>query len=144
MLPRHEQAKRLQAQAVLFPDFLQREAPHVEFAELDAAALVHGHCHHKTVLGFEAEEKLLRDRLRLAVDLPDTGCCGMAGSFGFEAEKYAVAQACGERVLLPAVRRTSPETLVIADGFSCREQIVQGTGRVALHVAQVVERAIPR
>lgn len=144
MLPRHEQAKRLAAQAVLFPDFLQREAPHAEFAGLDAAALVHGHCHHKTVLGFEAEEKLLRDRLRLAVDLPDTGCCGMAGSFGFEAEKYAVAQACGERVLLPAVRRTSPETLVIADGFSCREQILQGTGRVAMHVAQVVEGAIPR
>jgi Fe-S oxidoreductase len=143
MLPKHEQAKRLQAQAVLLPDFLQRQAPQAEFLELGEPALVHGHCHHKTVLGFDAEERLLRDRLRLAVDLPDTGCCGMAGSFGFEAAKYAVAQACGERVLLPAVRRCGQGTLVIADGFSCREQIVQSTGRAAVHVAQVLERAIP-
>jgi Fe-S oxidoreductase len=75
--------------------------------------------------------------------MPDSGCCGMAGSFGFEAQKYAVAQACGERVLLPAVRRTAPGSLVIADGYSCREQIAQSTGREALHLAQVLERAIP-
>ncbi|MBC5784061.1 FAD-binding oxidoreductase [Ramlibacter sp. USB13] len=144
MLPRDEQAKRLQAQAVLLPDFLQDQAAGAAFAALTEHALVHGHCHHKTVLGFTAEEKLLRDRLHLDVDLPDTGCCGMAGSFGFEAAKYAVAQACGERVLLPAVRRTAPGTLIVADGFSCREQIAQSTGRQALHVAEVLARAIPR
>jgi Fe-S oxidoreductase len=87
---------------------------------------------------------VLRDRLGLDVDLPDTGCCGMAGSFGFEAEKYEVAQACGERVLLPAVRSTRPGTLIVADGYSCREQIAQSTGREAMHLAQVLERAIPR
>ena len=144
MLPRHEQAKRLRAQAVLLPDFLQEHAAGVEFAALGERALVHGHCHHKTVLGFAAEEKLLRERLRLDVDLPDTGCCGMAGSFGFEAAKYAVAQACGERVLLPAVRRAEPGTLIVADGYSCREQIAQSTGRHALHVAEVLQCAIPR
>jgi FAD/FMN-containing dehydrogenase/Fe-S oxidoreductase len=143
MLPRHEQAKRLQVQSMLLADFLQHEAAAAEFAPLHASALVHGHCHHKTVLGFEGELSLLRDRLALEVDLPDSGCCGMAGSFGFEAEKYAVAQACGERVLLPAVRRSDPGRLIIADGYSCREQIAQGTGRTALHVAQVLERAIP-
>jgi Fe-S oxidoreductase len=144
MLPHHEQAKRLRAQAVLLPDFLQERAAGVEFMALEEPALVHGHCHHKTVLGFAQEDKLLRERLRLQMDAPDTGCCGMAGSFGFQEHSYAVAQACGERVLLPAVRRTDPGTLLIADGFSCREQIAQCTGRTALHVAQVLERAIPK
>jgi Fe-S oxidoreductase len=143
MLPRDEQAKRLHAQSILLADFLQQEAAGAEFVPLHEPALVHGHCHHKTVLGFDAELALLRDRLQLQVDLPDTGCCGMAGSFGFEADKFEVAQACGERVLLPAVRRTVPGSLVIADGYSCREQIAQSTGREALHVAQVLERAIP-
>lgn len=142
MLPGDEQALRLRAQAQLLPDFLQQQAPGVAFPRLAERALVHGHCHHKTVLGFDAELALLRDRLGLEVALPDTGCCGMAGSFGFEAEKYAVAQACGERVLLPAVRATDPGTLIVADGFSCREQIAQSAGRTALHVAQVLERAI--
>jgi Fe-S oxidoreductase len=143
MLPRHEQAKRLQQQSLLLADFLQQQAPRAEFLRLDQHALVHGHCHHKTVLGFEAELELLKKRLALDVDMPDTGCCGMAGSFGFEAEKYEVAQACGERVLLPAVRSTDPGTLIVADGYSCREQIAQSTGREALHVAQVLETAIP-
>jgi FAD/FMN-containing dehydrogenase/Fe-S oxidoreductase len=144
MLPKHEEAKRLKAQTLLLADFLQQQAPRTEFARRAEPALVHGHCHHKTVLGFDAELAVLRDRLGLDVDLPDTGCCGMAGSFGFEAEKYEVAQACGERVLLPAVRRTRPGTLIVADGYSCREQIAQSTGREALHLAQVLERAIPR
>jgi Fe-S oxidoreductase len=95
------------------------------------------------VLGFDAERRLLEQRLQLDVRMPDTGCCGMAGSFGFEAPKYDVSIACGERVLLPAVRAAGADTLVIADGYSCREQIDQCTGREVLHVAQVLERAIP-
>jgi Fe-S oxidoreductase len=82
-------------------------------------------------------QTLLR-KMGLAVDTPDSGCCGMAGAFGFEADKFAVSQAIGERVLLPAVRAASPETLIVADGFSCREQIRQATGRTALHLAEVV------
>ena len=144
MLPKHEQAKRLTMQSVLLADFLQQHAPGAEFIALDEPALVHGHCHHKSVLGFDGELSLLRDRLHLDLDVPDTGCCGMAGSFGFEAEKYQVAQACGERVLLPAVRQADAGKLIIADGYSCREQIAQSTGRTAVHVAQVLERAIPR
>lgn len=143
MLPRDEQARRLRAQSLLLADFLQQQGASAPFERLEVPALVHGHCHHKTVLGFDAELALLRDRLGLAVDLPDSGCCGMAGSFGFEADKYDVAQACGERVLLPAVRRTEPGTLIVADGYSCREQIAQSTGRQALHLAQVLERALP-
>ena len=79
-------------------------------------ALVHGHCHHKAVMKMACEEKLL-DQIGLDCEMPDTGCCGMAGAFGFEAEQYEVSIACGERVLLPAVREACKDTLIIADGF---------------------------
>jgi hypothetical protein len=87
-----------------------------------------------------AEESVLK-RLQLDCELPDTGCCGMAGAFGFEKDHYDVSIACGERVLLPQVRSAAPTTVVVADGFSCREQISQTTGRKALHLAQVLELA---
>jgi hypothetical protein len=92
-------------------------------------------------MGFDAEEKVL-DRLGLDYEVLDSGCCGMAGSFGFEKDKYDVSQACGERVLLPAVRKASDETLVIADGFSCQEQIEQATDRKGVHLAQVIQMAL--
>ena len=89
------------------------------------------------------EESLLR-RMGAEVQCPDTGCCGMAGPFGFERDKYAVAQAVGERALLPAVRSAAPETLIVADGFSCREQIRQSTGRTSIHLADVLRSALRR
>jgi FAD/FMN-containing dehydrogenase/Fe-S oxidoreductase len=143
MLPRDEQAKRLTMQSMLLADFLDRHASGARFNPLAQAAVAHGHCHHKSVLGFDAEKKMLQEVLKLDLKLPDSGCCGMAGSFGFEAAKYDVSMACGERVLLPAVRSSAPDTLIIADGFSCREQIVQSTGRQVLHLAEVLQRAIP-
>jgi hypothetical protein len=73
---------------------------------------------------------------------PETGCCGMAGAFGFEQEHYEVSVACGERALLPAVRQQSKDTLIVADGFSCREQVRQTTNRVPLHTAQVLKMAL--
>ena len=87
------------------------------------------------------EESLLR---KAGVDLQslDSGCCGMAGSFGFEKDNYNVSLAVGERVLLPAVRQATPETLIVSDGFSCREQILQTTGRKALHLAEVLQLAL--
>ncbi|MEO8352568.1 MAG: FAD-binding oxidoreductase, partial [Chthoniobacteraceae bacterium] len=99
-----------------------------------------GHCHQKSVLNMACETDLLK-KVGLDCDVPDTGCCGMAGSFGFEADKYEVSKACGERVLLPAVRAAGKDTLIIADGFSCREQIEQLTDRHALHTAQVLKMA---
>ena len=87
------------------------------------------------------EEALLR-RMGVALDFPDSGCCGMAGAFGFESDKFAISQAIGERVLLPAVRAASTGTLIVADGFSCREQIEQATGRHAVHLAEVLKIAI--
>jgi FAD/FMN-containing dehydrogenase/Fe-S oxidoreductase len=143
MLPRDEQAKRLTMQSTLLADFLERHGAGARFEPLAQAAVAHGHCHHKSVLGFDAEKKMLQEVLKLDLQLPDSGCCGMAGSFGFEAAKYDVSMACGERVLLPAVRGSAPDTLIIADGFSCREQIVQSTGRQVSHLAEVLQRAIP-
>ena len=141
MLPHHEQARRLRRQSFLFADFLRTHAPALPLRPLERKALVHLHCHHKSVLGVDGEHEWLR-RLRLDVREPDTGCCGMAGSFGFEAARYEVSMRCAERALLPAVREAGADDLVLADGYSCREQIAQGTGRTALHLAQVLRMAL--
>jgi Fe-S oxidoreductase len=101
-------------------------------------ALVQGHCHHKSVLKFDAENSVLK-KLGLEANVLASGCCGMAGSFGFESDKYDVSIAVGERKLLPAVRQAPLSTVIMADGFSCREQIAQETGRHALHLAEVMQ-----
>lgn len=92
-------------------------------------------------MGYDADEAILA-KLGFEYDILDSGCCGMAGSFGFEKDHYEVSIKCGERVLLPAVRNAALETLIIADGFSCREQIAQTTNRRALHLAPVLQRAL--
>ncbi|MGH8572140.1 MAG: hypothetical protein ACREX8_06140, partial [Gammaproteobacteria bacterium] len=99
-------------------------------------ALRNGHYHHKSILKMSGEQRLL-DKLGLDYEILDSGCCGMAGSFGFEKDKHAVSIACAERVLLPAVRQAAEDTLIIADGFSCREQIAQCTERRAMHIAEI-------
>ena len=138
MMPNDENARRLAAQTFTLAELLARYAPDWTVPTLAGAALVQVHCHQGAVLGFGSEEALLK-RLGLQVTVPDAGCCGMAGSFGYEAgQNYDVSIACGERVLLPLVRGAAPECLIIADGFSCREQIAQNTGRRALHLAQVL------
>ncbi len=142
LFPRHATARRLQEQTYMLSDFLETFAPDYRAGSLaDQRAVVHGHCHHKSVLGMRAEESVLR-KLGLDYEMPESGCCGMAGAFGFEAKHYEVSMAAGERVLLPAVRDASDDTLVITDGFSCRTQIDEGTDRKALHLAQVLEQAI--
>ncbi|MGE0789437.1 MAG: FAD-binding and (Fe-S)-binding domain-containing protein [Sandaracinaceae bacterium] len=103
-------------------------------------ALFHAHCHQKALMGDDADRRVL-ERMGVELDAPITGCCGMAGAFGFEAEHYDVSVAIGERVLLPAVRAQSQDTIIIADGFSCREQIRQLSGRVATPLAEVLQRA---
>lgn len=88
----------------------------------------------------DADERLL-ERVVRHVEVPDSGCCGMAGAFGFEIDKYDVSIAIGERALLPAVRNADADRLIVADGFSCREQIRQTTGRMPLHLAELLDRA---
>jgi hypothetical protein len=99
------------------------------------------HCHHHAVIKTTAERSVL-DRMGLRYDVLPSGCCGMAGSFGFERDKYAVSTAAAERVLLPKVRAASPDTIILANGFSCREQIEQGSGRETLHIAEVIARFV--
>jgi FAD/FMN-containing dehydrogenase/Fe-S oxidoreductase len=138
LFPGLENAKRLSTQTFLLSEFLQMHG--VRVPRLERRALVHGHCHHKAVMKMDAEEQVL-GRVGLDCHLLDSGCCGMAGSFGFERDHYDVSMRAGERVLLPAVRSAPKDTLVIADGFSCRTQIAQATGRRALHLADVLEMA---
>ncbi len=139
--PENENARRLQKQTFTLAEFLEKHAPDYEVPKLHRKALVHGHCHHKAVMKLDCEKKLLAE-MGLDCELPDTGCCGMAGAFGFEKEHYDVSIACGERVLLPEVRKAAKDTLIVADGFSCREQISQTTEREALHLAQVLQMAM--
>lgn len=140
LFPNDEDAKRLAQQTFLLSEFLQNNG--YKPPRLKGKATLHRHCHEKAVLKHDHERQLLSD-MGLEVDEPDSGCCGMAGAFGFEAgEHFDVSMKCGERVLLPEVRRVEPETLVVADGFSCREQIKQTTDREAMHLAQVLQMAI--
>jgi len=139
LFPRHDDAKRLSKAVKTLPEFLLEE--NVDLPKLTGKALVQSHCHHKAILHFDDEEKVLK-KLGLDVDHPDSGCCGMAGAFGFEPDKYELSMRVGERVLLPAVREASRDTIIVADGFSCREQIAQGTNREALHLAQVLQMAM--
>jgi Fe-S oxidoreductase len=104
-------------------------------------AIVHGHCHHKAIMKMDDEERVLT-RLGVDFEMLDAGCCGMAGAFGFEKEHYEVSLKAGERVLLPRVRDCSEDTLIIADGFSCREQILQTTGRRAVHLSEVIRMGL--
>jgi len=140
LFPKDDRAVRLSQQTFLLSEFLEQKAPHFTLPRLARKALVHGHCHHKSIMKITDEEALLK---RMGVEFyePAPGCCGMAGSFGFEKDKYDVSVAIGELELLPAVRKASPDTLIIADGFSCREQIAQCTGRRALHLAEVIRKA---
>ena len=142
LLPGNQAAQQLKAHTFLLSEFLVNQADYrpPRFAA-PRRALVHGHCHHKSVLKFDSEFELLK-RTGLDFQVLDSGCCGMAGSFGFEAEKYEVSVRIGERVLLPAVRQAEPETLIITDGFSCHQQIEGLTGRKALHIAEVLRMAI--
>ena len=141
LFPDDPRARKLSQQTFLLSEFLEKRAQHFEMPKLQAKALVHGHCHHKSIMKMTDEESVLR-RLGLDFHFPAPGCCGMAGSFGFEHDRYDISLAIGELELLPAVRAEPADSLIIADGFSCREQIVQCTGRKALHLAEVIQTAL--
>jgi Fe-S oxidoreductase len=136
--PKDERAVRLSRQTVMLSEMLTRSTNGWKPPRLEGRrVIVQGHCHQKALLTMKDEVALLR-ATGAAVELLDSGCCGMAGPFGFEAEKFSVSQTLAERVLLPAVRSAGADDLLVANGFSCREQIKQNTPRKAVHLAQVM------
>ncbi len=138
LFPNDERAHRLCNQTFLLSEFLIRRVPDYRPPQMPGRKiLLHGHCHHKTMMKMTAEISILT-ATGAEVQVLDSGCCGMAGPFGFEKEKFEVSQALGERVLLPAVRQAAADTVLVTDGFSCREQIAQNSPRRAVHFAEVI------
>jgi hypothetical protein len=134
LFPDNELAHMLSAQVVYFSDFLHGD-PGLSTKGNALRALVHGHCHHKAIIGMNAELGLLK-QVGVQANAIESSCCGMAGSFGFRPETYALSVRAAELNLLPAVRAASAEELIVASGYSCREQIDQLSARKALHVAE--------
>ena len=136
LFPYDEDAHRLSKNAMTISEFLV-EHSQFEFPKLNRKAIVHAHCHDKAVMKMKCEAELYKS-IGLEFEILDSGCCGMAGSFGFESEHFEVSEKVGERILLPRVRQEKNEKLVIADGFSCREQIEHLANHRALHTAEVL------
>ncbi len=141
MLPDDQHARRLGGQTLLLSELLVRRAGGWEPPPLRRRALVQRHCHHHAVMKFSAERKLLH---RLGLDFRELehGCCGLAGSFGYERRHYDLSMAVAERGLLPELRGADADVLLLADGFSCQEQIAHGTGRRPLHLAEALREAL--
>jgi FAD/FMN-containing dehydrogenase/Fe-S oxidoreductase len=137
LLPHDQRAHTLKANTFLLSEFLVRKAPHYRPPARSGKLVVQAHCHHQAVMKMTDELILLR-ATGAEVQLLDSGCCGMAGPFGFERDKFAISQQLAERGLLPAVRAANDDTLLVADGFSCREQIAQNSTRRGLHLAEVL------
>jgi Fe-S oxidoreductase len=135
-------ARRLRDQVFLLSEFLEKKVDGYGPPKLSRKVYVHGHCHHKSIMKMDDEAALLK---KMGVDYQEieSGCCGMAGAFGYETgSHYEVSIACGERALLPAVRNAERDAVIVSDGFSCREQIEQTTERRGLHLSQVLQMAI--
>ncbi|MGH2564031.1 MAG: heterodisulfide reductase-related iron-sulfur binding cluster, partial [Ginsengibacter sp.] len=142
LFPHSEEASRLKKQVFTLAEFLEKKAPDFKIPSLKNKAIIQGHCHHKAIMKMDSEKSLLK-KANLDYEMLDSGCCGMAGYFGYEkGDHYDVSIKAGERVLLPAVRKASDTTIIIADGFSCREQIEQETNRKGMHLAQVIQMAL--
>ncbi|MGJ3262467.1 MAG: FAD-binding and (Fe-S)-binding domain-containing protein [Salinarimonas sp.] len=137
LFPDDPRARALSAQVSYFSDFVMANAARFDLPRIEDEALVQIHCHHHAILK-DGGERSLFEKLGLDARIAPSGCCGMAGSFGFAKESYETAQACGERVILPMVRAAGEDTVVLADGFSCREQIEQGAGRETRHIAELM------
>jgi Fe-S oxidoreductase len=139
LLPNDKRAAQLRDSTYLLSEFLLKFAPDYTPPQIAGEIIVHAHCHHRASFGIADEIALLK-RTGAQINLLDSGCCGMAGPFGFERDKYEVSQTLGNRVLLPAVRAAAPETIVLTDGFSCSQQITQNTSSTPVHLAELLAR----
>jgi len=143
LFPDDPDVRRLREQTVTLAELLTEHTPGWEPPRLQRHALIQTHCHQHAVMGFDADLDLMA-KMGLDPEVLDSGCCGLAGNFGFEKGHYDVSEACGERVLFPALRAASDDDVVLADGFSCRTQIEQGDtgGRQAVHLAELLAAAL--
>ncbi|MEW5986779.1 MAG: FAD-linked oxidase C-terminal domain-containing protein [Chloroflexota bacterium] len=146
LLPDDSRVHKVAEQALTFEEFMAGLADdgrlHLEFKGEPRHLLLHGHCHQKSLVGTVPSQRTLTLPPGYTVEEVDSGCCGMAGSFGYEAEHYDLSLKMGERRLLPAVRQAAPDTLIVAAGVSCRQQIKHGTGREVWHPAEVLRAAL--
>jgi Fe-S oxidoreductase len=141
LFPDNSTVRQIADSAVLFEEFIAQQALHPT-PSISGKAIVHSHCHTKALVGMNPLLDVLGRCARLEVAAPDTGCCGMAGAFGYGADRFAISRMIGERVLLPTINAAAPDTLIIADGFACRSQIRQFCpDRQPLHPAQILNLA---
>jgi FAD/FMN-containing dehydrogenase/Fe-S oxidoreductase len=141
LLPQHQDGQRVTKHTMLLSEFIEQEK--IEPPKLSAKAILQSHCHQKAVLKPEAQRNVLK-KMGVEFEEPEKGCCGMAGSFGFESNKYEMSMQIAEKNLLPAVRKATPDTYIVADGFSCRTQIMEGSNRKVLHLAELLLVAFNR
>lgn len=141
LFPNDEDAKRLGQRFYTFAEFVRQFASDRALPSFARSVVAQPHCHHHAVMKYDADRKLM-GRMGLDFSVLDQGCCGLAGAFGFERDHYDVSMRIGEQGVLPACRAAAPDQLIIADGFSCRTQIMHGTGRATHHVAEVMEMAL--
>ena len=139
LYPDDPRALALSRQSFMFEEFISRELPAFSPPASTATALLQGHCHHRAIVGMEAEINLLRRMEGLKLDVLEASCCGLAGAFGYDKQHYDMSRALAERVLLPAIRKGGPDAVVIADGYSCRSQIRHFCpGTRVRHLAQML------
>ncbi|MGH3111968.1 MAG: FAD-binding and (Fe-S)-binding domain-containing protein, partial [Gaiellaceae bacterium] len=138
LLPHDDDARRLSGNVHHLGEFLRKHGS--ELPSLGGKALLWGHCHHKATGGLDPDQELL-EAMGLEVEEVTGGCCGLAGSWGFEADHYDLSMKAGEHALLPSVREAGSGTLVVANGFSCKTQVEHGADRRALHLAEVLKLA---
>jgi FAD/FMN-containing dehydrogenase/Fe-S oxidoreductase len=143
LFPDDQDVRKLRQQTVTLAELLRDHTPGWRPPAISRTALIQTHCHHHAILGTDADRAVL-DGAGVRAEFLDSGCCGLAGNFGFERGHYEVSMACAERVLLPALRDADPRAVILADGFSCRTQIDQGAagGRQAIHLAEMLRAGL--
>jgi FAD/FMN-containing dehydrogenase/Fe-S oxidoreductase len=140
LFPHDVDAERLKKQSMMLSEYLVKHAPEYPWPDLHVSALVQGHCHHKSVAHFDHEKEALQ-KAGIEVKTYTDGCCGMAGAFGFSKPHYDVSQKIGHHHLFPALN-AAPEQIILANGFSCREQIEQGSDRKVKHLAEILDPGV--
>ncbi len=141
LFPGEKRAQLLAERSFMLDEFLAQEAPEFAPPSLAGRALYHAHCHQRAIAGVDKEVALLKRISGLDLQVLDSGCCGMAGAFGYEERHYDVSRALAERVLVPAIKAARPDAIIITDGFSCRSQIRHFCpGTRVVHAAQLLNQ----